>query len=46
MRPVLLADAVDEKLHLAAARTVVDIEILLVDEQLAEIAKDTPAVPS
>lgn len=46
VRPLLLADAVHVELHIAAALAEIDVERLLVDEQLAEIAEQAQRVPS
>jgi hypothetical protein len=39
MRAELLADPVDEQLDAAAAPAAIDIEVLAVDEQLADLAQ-------
>ena len=45
MWPELLADAVHEQLDPPASRADVDVEVLLVDEELTDVAEDSPARP-
>lgn len=42
MRPERLPDSVDEKLHAAAARADVHVEMLAIGEQFAEFSQDSP----
>jgi hypothetical protein len=43
VRTKLFAYAIHEELHAAAAWAHVDVKVLLVDEELAQLAEDAPA---
>src|SRR5688572_15464648 len=45
VRPEGFADSIDEELDPSAAGTEVDVEVLALDEQLAELAQDAPVRP-
>jgi hypothetical protein len=43
--PELLPDPVHEERHAAASTAQIDVEVFLVNEQLAKVAEDAPASP-
>ena len=45
LRPILLANAIHEELHSTASRADVDVKMVPLDEQLAELAEDAPVRP-